>query len=105
MEKYGDVLIGIAEAAAKEYAIEQTLAKMKKEWETVELDLQPFKETGTCILKISDEIQQQMDDHIVLTQQLSFSPFKGPFEVSIDEWEEKLRAMADVSEEWMDVQK
>lgn len=60
---------------------------------------------GTHVMKISDEIQQMLDDHIVLTQQLSFSPFKGPFEYDIDEWEEKLRITAYVIEEWMDVQK
>lgn len=56
-------------------------------------------------MKVSDEAQQLLDDHIVLTQQLSFSPFKGPFEAKIDEWEDKLKTTAFVIEEWMDVQK
>ncbi|CAH0560322.1 unnamed protein product [Brassicogethes aeneus] len=105
VENFPDELLGLAEAAGKEYAIEQTLAKMKTEWTTLEMDLQPYKETGTCILKIADEIQQLMDDHIVLTQQLSFSPFKGPFETEIEEWEETLKTTSAVAEEWMDVQK
>lgn len=56
-------------------------------------------------MKVSDEVQQMLDDHIVMTQQLSFSPFKGPFENKINEWEEKLKITAYVIEEWMDVQK
>jgi len=56
-------------------------------------------------MKITEEQQQMLDDHIVMTQQLSFSPFKGPFEDKIDQWEDKLRTTADVIEEWMDVQK
>lgn len=56
-------------------------------------------------MKISDEMQQLLDDHIVMTQQISFSPFKGAFEQRIDEWETKLRTTAAVIEEWMDVQK
>lgn len=56
-------------------------------------------------MKISEEQQQMLDDHIVLTQQLSFSPFKGPFEEKIDQWEDKLKVTAEVIEEWMDVQK
>lgn len=56
-------------------------------------------------MKISEDIQQMLDDHIVLTQQISFSPFKGPFDDDIDEWEEKLRITAEVIDEWMDVQK
>lgn len=56
-------------------------------------------------MKVSDEQQQMLDDHIVLTQQLSFSPFKGPFEKQIDDWEDALKITAAVIEEWMEVQK
>lgn len=56
-------------------------------------------------MKVSDEVQQMLDDHIVLTQQLSFSPFKGPFEDKINDWEEKLKITACVIDEWIDVQR
>lgn len=56
-------------------------------------------------MKIPEETQQMLDDHLVLTQQISFSPFKASFEERIDEWEELLRITSDVIEEWMDVQK
>lgn len=94
-----------AESAAKEYTIEETLSKMLKEWETTEMELTAYKNTGTFIMKVSDEIMQMLDDHIVLTQQISFSPFKGPFEKDIDDWQEKLRLTSEVIEEWIEVQK
>lgn len=56
-------------------------------------------------MKISDEIQQMLDDHLVLTQQISFSPFKAAFEQRIDDWEQDLKVIADVFEEWIDVQR
>ncbi|KAL1506671.1 hypothetical protein ABEB36_005994 [Hypothenemus hampei] len=105
IEMYADDIKKVAEIATKEYAIDQTLEKMMASWEENCLDIQPYKNTGTYIMKISEEQQQMLDDHIVLTQQLSFSPFKGPFEEKIDHWEDKLRTTADVIEEWMDVQK
>ncbi|CAH1982455.1 unnamed protein product [Acanthoscelides obtectus] len=105
IEEYADNMIKIAESATKEYSIEQTLNKMMEEWENNKMELTPYKNTGTYIMKVSDEIQQMLDDHIVLTQQLSFSPFKGPFEEKIDDWEDKLKITAEVIEEWMDVQK
>ncbi|CAG9772692.1 unnamed protein product [Ceutorhynchus assimilis] len=105
IEKYADLIKQSADGASKEYSIEQTLEKMMAEWEDNRLDIQPYKATGTFIMKISEEQQQMLDDHIVLTQQLSFSPFKGPFEEKIDEWEIKLKVTAEVIEEWMDVQK
>lgn len=56
-------------------------------------------------MKVSDEIQQMLDDHLILTQQITFSPYKAAFEKRIDEWEDSLRVMQLVIEEWMDVQK
>lgn len=64
---------------------------MRNEWSTVEFDVLPYKETGTYILKSPDEASQLLDDHIVMTQSMSFSPFKKTFEAQIDSWERKLR--------------
>ena len=46
-----------------------------------------------------------LEDHIVATQQFSFSPFKGLFEQRIDEWEAKLRLISAVFDEWIECQK
>lgn len=56
-------------------------------------------------MKVADEVQQMLDDHIVATQQISFSPYKAAFEEQIDEWEETLRTTSDVLEEWIEVQR
>lgn len=64
---------------------------MLKEWSTAVFEVLPYKETGTFILKSPDEASQLLDDHIVMTQSMSFSPFKKPFEGRISTWESKLR--------------
>ena len=46
-----------------------------------------------------------LDDHIVLTQQFSFSPYKEPFEARIVDWERKLRLVQEVTSEWLGVQR
>ena len=46
-----------------------------------------------------------LDDHIVLTQQFSFSPYKGPFEERIADWERKLRLVQEVTSEWLGCQR
>lgn len=100
-----DKLVDIGDEASKEYNVEHTLEKMMEEWQNCKMELTPYKDTGTYIMKISEDIQQMLDDHLVLTQQISFSPFKGPFEAEINQWEESLKTTSDVIEEWMDVQK
>lgn len=56
-------------------------------------------------MKIEESILQQLDDHIVLTQSISFSPFKKPFENEIDEWESSLVLVSNIIEEWLKVQR
>lgn len=64
---------------------------MEREWESILFNVAPYKETETFILKSPDEASQLLDDHIVMTQSMSFSPFKKPFEERINTWENKLK--------------
>lgn len=64
---------------------------MQSEWALVMFEVLPYKETGTYILKSPDEASQLLDDHIVMTQSMSFSPYKKVFEDRISTWESKLR--------------
>ncbi|KAL3318377.1 Dynein heavy chain 1, axonemal [Cichlidogyrus casuarinus] len=100
LQDHLDTITGISSVAGKEYEIERALNMMTKDWEKIKLDVIPYKNTGTNIVKISEEINQMIDDHIVMTQQLSFDPNKKPFEARITEWEGKLRMTQDVFEEW-----
>ena len=43
---------------------------------------------------------QMLDDHIVMAQAMSFSPFKKPFEDQITEWERTLSMVSEVLDEW-----
>ncbi|XP_050431121.1 dynein axonemal heavy chain 1-like [Adelges cooleyi] len=103
--EFSEELKQISDNASKEFTIEGALEKMKKEWEHVKLQMQLYKDTGTHIIKISDEELQMLDDHILLTQQLSFSPFKGVFEEELNKWEEDLRLSREVIEAWSECQK
>ncbi|XP_008570797.1 PREDICTED: dynein heavy chain 1, axonemal [Galeopterus variegatus] len=95
----------VAEVAGKEYAIEQALDKMEKEWSSILFNVLPYRETDTYILKSPDEASQLLDDHIVMTQSMSFSPYKKPFEQRINSWENKLKLTQEVLEEWLNCQR
>ena len=56
-------------------------------------------------MKIEESTLQQLDDHIVLTQSMSFSPFKKPFEDAIEKWETSLILVSEIIEEWLKVQR
>ncbi|KAL0978572.1 hypothetical protein UPYG_G00172390 [Umbra pygmaea] len=101
LQNHVEDIAGVAEVAGKEYAIEQALDKMEHEWSTVAFEVMPYKETGTYILKSPDDASQLLDDHIIMTQSMSFSLYKKPYEERISSWEKKLRMTQDVLDEWL----
>ncbi|XP_045153350.1 dynein axonemal heavy chain 1 [Echinops telfairi] len=105
LQEHIDSISKVAEVAGKEYAIEQALDKMEKEWSSILFNVLPYKETETYILKSPDEASQLLDDHIVMTQSMSFSPYKKPFEQRINSWETKLKLTQEVLEEWLNCQR
>lgn len=91
LQNHTEAISKVAEVAGKEFSIEQALDKMENEWESVLLEISAYKDSGTYIMKSGEESAQQLDDHIVMTQAMSFSPYKKPFEQRITNWESKLQ--------------
>ena len=105
MVKYMNDVEKVAEKASKEYNIEASLIKMSKAWETINLIIEPYRETGTFILKGIDDYMNLLDEHITTTQAMSFSVFKGPFEERIDRWNTSLQVISEVIDEWVQLQR
>ncbi|KZC07229.1 Dynein heavy chain 3, axonemal [Dufourea novaeangliae] len=91
----------IASAAVKEHGLQQSLQKMKDEWTTVEFELTAYRETGVHILTAVDDIQMQLDDHILKAQTMRSSPFVKAFEYEMQAWEDKLLLMQDIIDQWL----
>lgn len=100
-----DFIQKVGESAAKEYQIEKALDKMENEWANMTLQIHPYKETGTGVIKGVDDINVILDEQITMTQTIMFSAFKGPFEARIDEWNRKLCMTSDLLEVWVTVQR
>ena len=62
------------------------MKKMKAEWANIELSLKPFKTTGTYVVGGFDDAAAILDEHIVLTSTMQFSPFKFFMLEEIEEW-------------------
>ncbi|RLU27110.1 hypothetical protein DMN91_000909 [Ooceraea biroi] len=102
---FEEIIKSVADAAAKEYLIEDTLSKIIAEWKTITMDIIPYKTTSTYIMKVSDDVLILLDDDILNIQQISFSPYKAAFETQIIDWEIKLRLIQEVITLWIEVQK
>ncbi|CAM9701659.1 unnamed protein product, partial [Ectocarpus sp. 12 AP-2014] len=84
LHKNAEVITKVSETASKEFAIESALDKMQGAWATVKLNTEEYRETGTSILKGVDDYMSLLDEHITMTQAMTFSTFKGPFEERIE---------------------
>ncbi|CAH0719658.1 unnamed protein product, partial [Brenthis ino] len=94
----------IEQYASKEYALEKALLNMKDEWVGVKFDVLPYRDTGVGILTGLDDIQQQLDDHILKSQTMRGSPYVKAFEADMVAWEEKLISMQDILDQWLQCQ-
>jgi len=95
----------VGEKASKEFFIEKSLTKMKKEWQGLNFLLPRFKNTSTCTISGFDDAIAILDEHIVTAQAMQFSPFKKPFEDEIEAWCSVLMVVSDTLEEWIKCQK
>ncbi|KPI89108.1 putative dynein heavy chain [Leptomonas seymouri] len=100
-----DVVVSHCEVAAKESQIEMALKEMRAKWESKCFVVESYKESGTYILKDTSDVVELLDEHLNLTQQLQFSPFKGYFEESITDWERSLNLISDTLEQWLECQR
>ncbi|SCU71162.1 Cytoplasmic dynein 2 heavy chain (DYNC2H1), putative [Trypanosoma equiperdum] len=102
---FKDVIVPHCEVAAKEAQIEKALKDMRAKWESRVFIIEPYKESNTYIIKDSSEIVELLDEHLNLTQQLQFSPFKAYYAEAITDWERSLNLISDIIEQWLECQR
>jgi len=104
LESYMKDFEVVSVSATKEHSLEKAMAKMSVEWEPLIFNISKYKETGQYILSSVDEIQAQLDDHIVKVQTMKANPFIKPFEKEIRDLEDRLLLIQNIIDEWLKVQ-
>ncbi|KNC54636.1 dynein heavy chain 2 [Thecamonas trahens ATCC 50062] len=105
LEAHLEAIEEVAGVASREYGIESELDSMLATWESTVFEIVEYGETETYILRGTEPIIQLLDDHIVMTQAMSFSAYREPFEDRIGKWEKKLELIQETIEEWLLCQK
>ncbi|KAF1323628.1 Axonemal dynein heavy chain, partial [Globisporangium splendens] len=91
--------------AEKEYSLQKNLNAMIAEWEKIEFQCVPYRETGTYLIRSTDDIIAMLDDHLVKTQIMRGSPCIKCVEKDCKAWEKKLQYSQQLLDEWMACQR
>lgn len=94
----------ISIAAGKEYDLKTVLDNMKNDWKDVQFDVLQYRDSDTHILASIDDIQTQLDDHIMRTQAMKRSPFIVALGSKADDWEDRLTQVQNIIDTWTQVQ-
>jgi dynein heavy chain len=95
----------IGTVAEKEYSLQKNLTAMIAEWEKIELECVPYRNTGTYLIRSTDDIVALLDDHLVKTQTMRGSPYIKSIEKDCRAWEKKLQNAQQLLDEWMQCQR
>eukprot|EP00930_Biecheleria_cincta_P034372 TRINITY_DN23765_c0_g1_i1.p1 TRINITY_DN23765_c0_g1~~TRINITY_DN23765_c0_g1_i1.p1 ORF type:complete len:4302 (-),score=866.21 TRINITY_DN23765_c0_g1_i1:110-13015(-) len=104
--KHMNELQEISDSASREYGLETTLESIMEQWQPVNFELKPWKDTETYIVAATtvDEMQGLMDDHIIKAQTMKGSPYAKAFMDRIVELEMWLLQTQEIMDIWVKVQ-
>jgi dynein heavy chain, axonemal len=63
---------------------------MKTEWEFLDINFVPYKDTGVKIIASFEDIQALHYEHVIKTTTMKNSPFVKPFEKDVTDWYQHL---------------
>ena len=102
MKDFLDQIESISFNAQREYKLKKKLDDMKKEYESLVLEILPHKDT--YIIKTIEEIQTIIDEQITSVQAMKTSPFIKPIEDLCKNYEYRLVHTQDTLEQWIQCQ-
>lgn len=88
---YWEQIEEITVKAEKEFSLEKSIEQMKDEWDAIEFECMEYKETGTYVIKGTDDVIALLDDHVVKVQTMLGSPFIKPIIDVAKAWEHSLQ--------------
>jgi len=91
--------------AEKEFALEKNIEAMSLEWNAIEFETIAYKESGTFVIRGTDEAIALLDDHIVKIQTMLGSPYIKPIKHKAVDWEKRLVYIQSLIDEMLKCQR
>lgn len=91
--------------AEKEFALEKNIENMIAEWNGIDFQTMEYKNTGTYVIKGTDDVIALLDDHIVKVQTMVGSPYIKPIKDKALSWEKRLMYIQTLIDEMLKCQR
>ncbi|GBG29641.1 Dynein heavy chain 7, axonemal [Hondaea fermentalgiana] len=91
--------------AEKEFALEKNIEAMAAEWNGIDFSTMEYKNTGTFVIKGTDDVIALLDDHIVKIQTMVGSPYIKPIKHKAIQWEKRLMYIQTLIDEMLKCQR
>ena len=108
LSQYGEDVDEIVVCAINELKIEKEIYAIEKCWSTTELDVREYKKDGQVrghVLGAAEEINLQLEDHLLNLQTMSGSRFVGRYAQKVRTWEKTLNMVVETLDVWYNVQR
>lgn len=100
-----DAIQEVSVVAEKEFGLDRALDAMAVEWEPMQMELTAYRETGTYVVRITDEIITLLDDQIMKVQTMQGSPYIKPIQKRCKAWGKRLHYVQELFEQWLKCQR
>ncbi|EQC26205.1 hypothetical protein SDRG_15942 [Saprolegnia diclina VS20] len=103
---HGEEISVVSVSAQQEAVLETMLQKVIQVWQTLELEVKPYKESkDVFVLGAVDEVLAALDDSIVTINTILGSRFIGAIRDEVETWRRRLVGLQETLDEWLLVQK
>ncbi|XP_078053365.1 dynein heavy chain 2, axonemal kl-2 [Augochlora pura] len=105
LQNFAEQISDISNSATMELAIEIGLKHISEVWETMPIEMVPYKEKGIYRLMSIDDVMQTLDEQQVQLSAMKATRFVEPFAAQVDYWERTLSTIGEVLEMTLVIQR
>jgi dynein heavy chain len=105
LDQHSEFIGTISASASKEYQVEKAIMDVEETWNTLQLDLVPYRDRGHYRIKTVEDLYAALDDNSVNLGALKANKFGKPFMGKIVFWEKTLSVISETLEMCQGVQK
>ncbi|KZC12413.1 Dynein heavy chain 2, axonemal [Dufourea novaeangliae] len=105
LQNFAEQIADISNAATMELAIETGLRNISHVWQSMPIQMVPYKDRGIYKLLSIDDVLQTLDEQQVQLSAMKATRFVEPFATEVDYWERTLSAVGEVLEMTLIIQR